>query len=413
MAKKENKNKKKNKEKNSLKEEGIKLRDSLAVIHRPPTLDNVIGNERNINIIKGFFKSRKIPKTWLLSGLTGAGKTTVARIIAMTINCQDLKGINPCLKCSSCKAALNGFHTDIYEINAGGDDGKIEGIKSKINNLNLSARYNFRVLIVDEAHLLTGKSKETVLKPMEEPPPGTVWILCTTEPEKLPTAGLGRCQKLYFSYPSPKEIKKRLIEIAKKEYNKDIVSAMEPYLVKIGEAVNGQPRDAITLMEQVAAYLGSFDNIGKITDKEIKNSIQTILTTAGNVDVLAIRTLTHLYTNKKLKPFEVLSELEPSKVQEFIGRCFQYSYYAYLWALNNKIGKSVNKKGFYINFIRWEKALKTINFGTDIKAQRALAMCNSATEALEKMRFGSMPTTNCMVWMISDYLEKNINNKIK
>ncbi len=386
----------------------IKLEDSLAVRERPKVLDAIIGNDRNMETIKGFFKERKLPKTWALLGLTGAGKTTVARIIATTVNCQNLQGYDPCLKCDSCVAAVSDTHSDIYEINGGGDEGLIANVKTTLKKLELAAMFNYRVLIVDEAHLFPPKSKEVILKSMEEPPPGTVWIVCTTEPEKLPSAVLGRCIKLYFNYPSPKSLKLRLNTLAKKEFNKDVVKIIKPYTMKIAEAVNNQPRDAMNLLQQLGAYLNSFDAIGKVKDSEIEGSLTSMITTAGNTDVQAIRTLTFLFSGKKQIPFEIISEIEPSKISDFVNKCFGYSYYAYLFALNRKKkGKGINKRNFYyINYIRWEKALDKLRFGKDIKGSRALVMCNSSTEALQKIRLGGIGLQNCLVWMIGDYLER-------
>jgi len=130
----------------------MKAVDSLAVKVRPKKLSDMVGNSKSISVVEGFFSQKKVVKTWLISGQTGSGKTTLGRLIGTIINCESLKGVAPCLKCESCRMAFKGKHPDIHEINGSGEEGKVEGVRNILNILKLSPRYNFRVVIVDEAH---------------------------------------------------------------------------------------------------------------------------------------------------------------------------------------------------------------------------------------------------------------------
>lgn len=134
----------------------MELTDSLAVKYRPRKFSDIVGNSSNIKTITGFLQKGQLPRTWLFSGNPGCGKTTSARILAMTVNCENIgenikKGIvEPCLTCNSCKLALQNKHPDIFEMNAGGEEGNVQGIRDMLNNMKLSPRFNVKCFIMDE-----------------------------------------------------------------------------------------------------------------------------------------------------------------------------------------------------------------------------------------------------------------------
>jgi DNA polymerase III gamma/tau subunit len=134
----------------------ISLVDSLAVRNRPKQFSDIIGNTANIKTIHGFLGNGQLPRTWLMSGDPGAGKTTLARLLAMAVNCQNIGksikqgNIEPCLECTSCKLAMQNKHPDIFELNAGGEEGNVQSIRNLLDNMKLSPRFNIKCFILDE-----------------------------------------------------------------------------------------------------------------------------------------------------------------------------------------------------------------------------------------------------------------------
>lgn len=387
------------------KENTLQVEDALAVRYRPRVLTDIIGNSSTINSIKGLFKSRKLPKTWMLSGITGSGKTTTARIIAMTVNCHNLQGIDPCMECPSCIQFLSGAHPDIAELNAGGEQGKIDEVRKMLELSKLAPRHNYRVFIVDEAHNATGKSKGELLKPLEEPNKKVIWILCTSQPEKFPKDLYGRCLKLFFNYPLPIDLAKRLQTITKTEYNKKVYLQIKPFLKEIVEGCGCQPRNSIATLELIVASIQGRE--GKISEEEIKSIVKEQIFRAGNLDAYIIKFLAHLFLKKKLEPLRIVSELEDNQYEEFITLMYRYSYYAVMYLLFKKKGETFNRRQFWgVNTMRWEATLDKI--ASKINEDIPLSMCAAITAGTEKIRLGLIPPQQCMLFIINNYMKESV-----
>lgn len=386
----------------------IKLVDSIAVKYRPRKFSDIIGNQKNVDTILGYFSRRKLVKSWGLFGPSGSGKSTTARIMAMAVNCQDLSDDGePCLECASCKMALNGTHVDIKEINAGSEEGKMSGIESLLETIKYKPRFNARVIIIDESHLASGKAQQSLLKAVEEPPKGVMFILCTTNPEKLPKALLGRCLKLFFEYPEPKETAKRLYKICKKEFEEKVVEKIKPFLIPIARSTQAQVRNALSITESLASIIYSKPKISK---DDIQSMFDNLLLDVGDLDKYAIRYFTFMMARSLTFPLSLSMEIEPNRVPEFINLALRYAQYGVVFFLYRKDKEkfySLRRRFWGVNFKRFDEALDIISNGekTETLVEIGLKIISGLIAAQEKIRTGVIPSEQALIYGISKALE--------
>lgn len=209
--------------------------------------------------------SKPFPQAILLAGPRGIGKTSAARIIAKSLNCQDKKPgqIDPCNRCSSCLAIDKGAFLDVLEIDAASNRG-IDDIRQLKEGVNLApVRGKYKVYIIDEVHMLTNEAFNALLKTLEEPPQNVVFLLCTTNPEKIPQTVLSRCVRVNFHKASEKEVLRALKRVVKKE---NLPIENDQVLLTIAQNVDGSFRDGQKVLEEL-----SFGHKGEITvDEAIK-----------------------------------------------------------------------------------------------------------------------------------------------
>ena len=210
---------------------------SLYRKYRPQNFDEIVGQERVVEIIKNQIKLNKIGHAYLFTGVRGTGKTSIAKIFAKAINCTNNKDGN--LKCKECLSISEGTNVDIIEMDAASNNGvdDIRLIKEQTDFLPTNLKY--KVYIIDEVHMLSSGAFNALLKTLEEPPEHVKFILATTEPQKLPATIISRCQRFEFMRISEEKIMKRLHKIAK-ETNIDID---DDALVLIANLANGSMRD--------------------------------------------------------------------------------------------------------------------------------------------------------------------------
>ena len=261
--------------------------ESLAVKHRPRRLSEVAGQDTAKKILTGLLdpKSRQpLPGAFLIAGETGLGKTSLARIIATTINCETQ---NACLKCPSCKAMLDGSHGDYYEENAANARG-IDDMRRILQIASYMPNYRYRVIVCDEIHQGTPQALQSLLKGLEEPPPNTLFILATTNPEKLPPAVKGRCMSLPLEPVPTKSLARRLRIIAKREK----VDLDEKAATKIAQRSGGMARNAVNTLGKLLFMMSNIG--GKLADEDIDSALESV--TQGEADhVAAGRLLFGLY----------------------------------------------------------------------------------------------------------------------
>ncbi len=224
--------------------------------YRPQKLDDVLGQETNVEILKNAAKAGRLGQAYIFYGARGTGKTTTARLIAKLLNCEKrrtdpefAKLGEPCNECRECLAidAQNSF--DVVEIDAASNRGidEIRNLKENIRTSPASAEH--KVYIIDEAHMLTGAAFNALLKTLEEPPKHAVIILATTEFEKLPPTITSRAQRFVFKKLTKAIIIEKLTSIAKKEKIKIDDAAIE----LIAAAAEGSFRDAESLLDQISS----------------------------------------------------------------------------------------------------------------------------------------------------------------
>ncbi len=247
--------------------------------YRPNSFNSVIGQEHIIQTLKNALINKKTSHAYIFSGPRGIGKTTIARILAKAINCEDLQNGEPCNKCASCKLINNSETPDIVEFDAASNNGveEIRNILEKVNFLPSVLRH--KVYIIDEVHMLSMSAFNALLKTLEEPPAHVMFILATTEVHKIPATILSRCQRFDFKPLTVKEIKNNLKNISEKEK----IDVEEEALNLMAEASEGGMRDAIGILDQVNAYstktitLENVNNVtGRISNQKLVELMQAI-----------------------------------------------------------------------------------------------------------------------------------------
>ncbi len=217
---------------------------------RPTRFADVVGQEPITKVLSGEIESGKIAHAYLFSGPRGTGKTSLAKIFARAVNCQNRQGAEACGACESCLATADEGSVDIVEIDAASNNGvdNIRDIRDRVNLLPAFCAY--KVYIIDEVHMLSKGAFNALLKTLEEPPAHVIFILATTEPHKLPATILSRCQRFDFQRITAAAIKGRLAEVAKAEGFKSEDSALKA----IARAAEGGMRDALSILDQCAAF---------------------------------------------------------------------------------------------------------------------------------------------------------------
>ena len=245
--------------------------------YRPKKFSEIIGQDVIVKTLKNSIKTNMINHAYLFCGPRGTGKTSMAKIFANTINCENIIDGEKCNKCVFCTQNKN---DDVIEIDAASNNG-VDEIRELKNNVNLVPSIGkYKVYIIDEVHMLTVGAFNALLKTLEEPPSHVIFILATTEPHKIPLTILSRCQRFDFKKISKKIICNRLMEIASKEnINIEIEAANEISII-----CDGGMRDAISMLDQAHSYenekisLNVINDItGNISDLEIKNLINCII----------------------------------------------------------------------------------------------------------------------------------------
>lgn len=224
----------------------------LARAYRSATFDEVVGQESVATTLKNAIKSGRIHHGYLFTGTRGVGKTSMARILAKSLNCLEADGPTPtpCLKCESCIAVAEGQDIDVVEIDAASNTG-VDNIRELRSNSTLRpARSRFKIYIIDEVHMLSTGAFNALLKTLEEPPPHVKFILATTESHKVPATIQSRCQRFDFRAIDSAAMARHLARIVESEG----IQADEAVLKRVARLANGSMRDALSLLDKLLSY---------------------------------------------------------------------------------------------------------------------------------------------------------------
>jgi DNA polymerase-3 subunit gamma/tau len=219
---------------------------------RPQTFSDLVGQSHVTSTLANAIKNNRVAHAYIFSGARGVGKTTAARILAKAMNCAKGPTAEPCGECDSCKEIAAGTSLDVIEIDAASNRGidQIRELREMVRYAPAASRS--KVVLLDEAHMLTSEASNALLKTLEEPPDRVIFVMATTEPENLADTIRSRSQHFHFRALTFAEITGRLEEIAKKEDLK-----IEPGAVAvIARMAEGSLRDALSLLEQARAYCG-------------------------------------------------------------------------------------------------------------------------------------------------------------
>ncbi|MDO5775150.1 MAG: DNA polymerase III subunit gamma/tau [Eubacteriales bacterium] len=219
---------------------------------RPAGFDEVVGQTAVITTLKNQIKSDRIGHAYLFCGTRGTGKTSAAKIFARAVNCPNAKEHDgsPCNECETCKAIASGRAMNVFEIDAASNNGvdNIRDIREQVEYPPVTGRY--KVYIIDEVHMLSTGAFNALLKTLEEPPAYVIFILATTDPQKIPATILSRCQRYDFKRISKGEIASHLQDIMTREG----ISVEDKALHYIAEAADGSMRDSLSILDQCLAY---------------------------------------------------------------------------------------------------------------------------------------------------------------
>ena len=239
---------------------------------RPQTFEDVVGQEHIKTTLKNQIKNNKTAHAYLFCGTRGTGKTTMAKIMAKALNCLNLQDGEPCNECEMCKSINAGLNIDVTEVDAASNN-KVENIRDMIEDVQYPPREaRNKVYIMDEVHMLSTGAVNAFLKTLEEPPSNVVFILATTDPQKLPITILSRCQRFDFKRIKTEEVSGRLREIVTDKG----VLADENSLNLIARMSDGAMRDALSVLDQAISmgegkvqYDDVLDMLGLVTNENL------------------------------------------------------------------------------------------------------------------------------------------------
>ena len=239
----------------------------LARKWRPKTFADLVGQEHVVKALRNALEKGRLHHAYLLTGTRGVGKTTIARILAKSLNCEHPKEGEPCGQCQSCRDIDAGRFVDLLEIDAASNTG-IDNIREVLENAQYAPTAGkYKVYIIDEVHMLSKSAFNAMLKTLEEPPEHVKFILATTDPHKVPVTVLSRCLQFVLRNMTAQQVADHLAHVLDSEQ----IPYEPPALALLGRAAAGSMRDALSMLDQAIA-MGS----GKVTEQDVRQMIGAV-----------------------------------------------------------------------------------------------------------------------------------------
>ncbi len=239
----------------------------LARKWRPRRFDELVGQEHVVRALVNALDSDRVHHAFLFTGTRGVGKTTIARILAKSLNCERGIGSQPCGECATCREIDEGRFVDLIEVDAASRT-KVDDTRELLENVQYSpTRGRYKVYLIDEVHMLSGHSFNALLKTLEEPPPHVKFLLATTDPQKLPVTVLSRCLQFNLKRLPVPLIAGRLQHVLQAES----VAAEPGAIALLSRAADGSLRDALSLLDQLLAFGG-----GRVTESGARTMLGTV-----------------------------------------------------------------------------------------------------------------------------------------
>jgi DNA polymerase-3 subunit gamma/tau len=348
--------------------------------YRPQKFSEIIGQEYIVKTLTNAISTELISHAYLFSGPRGTGKTTIARLLAKAVNCQNRKkgSFEPCNQCSSCLEIMENRAIDLIEIDAASHRG-IDEVRELREGIRFApTKSKYKVFIVDESHQLTKEAANALLKTLEEPPAHAIFVLATTEVHKMIPTIISRCQRFDFRKLTLPEIIKRSEIIADKEK----VKIEKPALELIALNASGSIRDAESLLDQVLTYKGTLAKGAEIKTEDIKDLL-------GLVEINLISQFCDFLSQKKASEAIIfLNEISDkgSDLQEFVKSLINYLRQALIIRITgsetpNPIITGLTKEEF-----------QKLQAQADIFKEEGLRrIINLFLEAENQMRYSSIP----------------------
>ncbi len=244
----------------------------LARKWRPKRFSELVGQEHVVRALTNALDSGRVHHAFLFTGTRGVGKTTIARIFAKSLNCEEGTSAEPCGKCSTCLDIDSGRYLDLLEIDAASNTG-VDDVREVIENAQyMPSRGKFKVYLIDEVHMLSKAAFNALLKTLEEPPEHVKFLLATTDPQKLPVTVLSRCLQFNLKRLDEDQISGQVGKILQAEQ----IEVEDGAIRQIAKAADGSLRDGLSLLDQAIAYTGSGQGGGALREADVRTMLGTV-----------------------------------------------------------------------------------------------------------------------------------------
>ena len=306
--------------------------------YRPLYFSDVVGQDMIVKTLKNSIITESFGHAYMFNGSRGTGKTTVSKIFARSVNCLNPKEGEACGKCENCKNAFEKECVDIIEIDAASNNG-VDEIRKIIDNINLvPSKLKYKVYIIDEVHMLSIGAFNALLKTLEEPPEHVIFILATTDPQKVPSTIISRCQCFNFNRLADETIVEQLKKVAKKEK----IKVDNEVLNEIAYFSNGGMRDSLGYLDQLRAYTDDnitlsdfYDLNGLISDKDLAelvtnildSNIKKVLSSLNNFNILGKNLIQIIYQLSEYIRNTIVDYYTNKENKIDIGKYINLNYY--------------------------------------------------------------------------------------